>query len=93
MILFHRCHFIIRNIYINVLLPTHCTYLSQNFMLLGLEETRFKRKDLLITLVDVEGQRADRKKWLQCFDGVEAVLFVVSMSEYDQTLLEDTASW
>jgi hypothetical protein len=41
-------------------------------------------------LVDVGGQRSERKKWLKCFDGVEALLFVVSMSEYDQTLLEDT---
>ena len=59
-------------------------------MFSGLEETHFKRNDLLITLVDVGGQRSERKKWLQCFDGVGAVLFVVSMSEYDQTLLEDS---
>ena len=56
---------------------------------LGLEETRFKKNDLLITLVDVGGQRSERKKWLQCFDGVDAVIFVASMSEYDQTLIED----
>ena len=56
---------------------------------LGLEETRFKKNDLLITLVDVGGQRSERKKWLKCFDGVDAVIFVASMSEYDQTLIED----
>ena len=35
------------------------------------------------------GQRSERKKWIHCFDNVTAVLFVVSMSEYDQVLAED----
>lgn len=39
--------------------------------------------------MDVGGQRSERRKWLKCFDGVVAVLFIVGISEYDQTLLED----
>ena len=53
-------------------------------------ETMFRKDDLLITLIDVGGQRTERKKWLHYFDGVDVVLFVVAMSEYDQTLLENT---
>ena len=46
-------------------------------------------KSLSITLIDVGGQRSERKKWLHCFDNVNAVLFIVAMSDYDQTLKED----
>lgn len=35
-------------------------------------------------LIDVGGQRTYRKKWIHYFDGVAAVLFVVSMAAYDQ---------
>jgi len=40
-------------------------------------------------LVDVGGQRSERKKWLGCFQDVMAILFCVALSEYDQTLWED----
>ena len=43
-----------------------------------------------IGLIDVGGQRSERKKWLHCFESVSAVLFLVAMSEYDQMLEEDT---
>ncbi|GMR44710.1 hypothetical protein PMAYCL1PPCAC_14905, partial [Pristionchus mayeri] len=39
-------------------------------------------------LIDVGGQRTYRKKWIHCFDGVAAVLFVASVAAYDQTLDE-----
>ena len=44
---------------------------------------------LRISLVDVGGQRSERKKWIHCFDDVNAVLFLVAMSEYDEKLKED----
>ena len=40
-------------------------------------------------MIDVGGQRSERKKWLHCFESVNAVLFLVAMSEYDQALAED----
>ena len=57
--------------------------------LLGLVETTFTRGKFSISLIDVGGQRSERKKWLHCFDSVNAVVFVVAMSEYDQVLAED----
>jgi len=37
---------------------------------------------------DVGGQRSERRKWIDCFEGVDAVVFVVALSEYDQNLAE-----
>lgn len=36
------------------------------------------------TVVDVGGQRNERKKWLHCFDDVKAVVFLISLAGYNQ---------
>jgi len=46
-------------------------------------------KDRTFKLVDVGGQRAMRKRWLHCFERVTCVIFVASISEFDQKLEED----
>ena len=42
-------------------------------------------------IIDVGGQRSERKKWVHCFQDVTAILFIAAISEYDQTLYEDDA--
>lgn len=49
---------------------------------------RNNNKRPLLRVIDVGGQRSERRKWLQCFDDVTAVIFLTSLSEYDQTLGE-----
>lgn len=36
------------------------------------------------SLVDVGGQRSERRKWMHCFDDVKAVIFLVGLSGYRQ---------
>jgi len=35
-------------------------------------------------VIDVGGQRNERKKWIHCFQGVTALIFCTSLSEFDQ---------
>jgi guanine nucleotide-binding protein G(i) subunit alpha len=42
-------------------------------------------------MYDVGGQRNERKKWIHCFEGVTAIIFVAALSEYDQKLFEDAS--
>ena len=55
----------------------------------GIIETMFDYKSLYFTLIDVGGQRSERKKWIHCFQDVTAIIFCVGMSAYDQVLVED----
>eukprot|EP01100_Stratorugosa_tubuloviscum_P004746 TRINITY_DN219_c1_g1_i1.p1 TRINITY_DN219_c1_g1~~TRINITY_DN219_c1_g1_i1.p1 ORF type:complete len:355 (-),score=144.66 TRINITY_DN219_c1_g1_i1:119-1183(-) len=55
----------------------------------GITETEFDVKQNHFRLVDVGGQRSERRKWIHCFQDVTAVIFCVAMSEYDQKLYED----
>ncbi|CAO3594054.1 unnamed protein product [Absidia cylindrospora] len=55
----------------------------------GITETTFAIGDLTYRMLDVGGQRSERKKWIHCFESCTAVLFMVAISEYDQVLFED----
>lgn len=55
----------------------------------GISEIEFVANDVKFKLVDVGGQRNERRKWMHCFEDVTAVIFVVALSEYNLTLYED----
>lgn len=40
-------------------------------------------------LIDVGGQRNERKKWIHCFEDVTAIIFFADSSGYNMTLFED----
>lgn len=40
-------------------------------------------------MFDVGGQRNQRHKWIQVFEGIQAILFLISCGDFDQTLRED----
>ncbi|RXW18123.1 hypothetical protein EST38_g7733 [Candolleomyces aberdarensis] len=70
-------------------LPTDQDILRSRVKTTGITETHFKVGELTYKLFDVGGQRSERKKWIHCFENVTALVFLVSLSEYDQMLYED----
>ncbi|KAH3902487.1 guanine nucleotide-binding protein subunit alpha SCDLUD_000064 [Saccharomycodes ludwigii] len=59
----------------------------------GIHDTIVNMDDnLVLHIYDVGGQRNERKKWIHSFDKVSIILFCVSLSEYDQTLAEDSST-
>ncbi|KAG8857418.1 hypothetical protein FRB96_005717 [Tulasnella sp. 330] len=55
----------------------------------GITETVFKLKNHDMHMLDVGGQKSERRKWIHCFSDVTTILFLVSLSGYDQCLIED----
>jgi len=55
----------------------------------GVSEMPFEIEGVKFRMVDVGGQRNERRKWIHFFDDVEAVIFVAAISEFDQVLFED----
>jgi len=70
-------------------LPTKDDVLRARVRSTGIEEAVFTFSDLSFRMVDVGGQRSERRKWIHCFGDVTAILFCVALSEYDQTLREE----
>lgn len=69
-------------------LPTNEDILHVRIPTIGLVQYTFKIENFRFVMVDVGGQRSERRKWLHCFDNVKAILFLVAISEYDQVLME-----
>ncbi|RXN02201.1 Guanine nucleotide-binding protein G(o) subunit alpha [Acipenser ruthenus] len=70
-------------------IPTETDVLRVRLRTTGIIETQFKVNHLVFRMYDVGGQRTERRKWIGCFEEVRAVLFVVALSGYDMTLIED----
>jgi len=65
----------------------HCR--AKTAAIVELEISSGNNIDATLRIIDVGGQRNERKKWIHFFEGVTAVIYVTSLSEYDQKLEED----
>lgn len=69
--------------------PTPQDVLRARVRTTGIIETTFRYNKMVYRMFDVGGQRSERRKWIQCFDDVTAVIFVAALSGYDMKLFED----
>jgi guanine nucleotide-binding protein subunit alpha len=47
-------------------------------------------KGVPVRILDPGGQHSELKKWIHYLEGVNTILFCVAISEYDQSVPEDT---
>ncbi|KAF8167062.1 heterotrimeric G protein alpha subunit 4 [Mycena galopus ATCC 62051] len=69
--------------------PTDQDIVRTRARTIGITETVFALRDQEMLMVDVGGQKSERRKWIHCFQDVTTILFLVSLSGYDQCLVED----
>ncbi|KCV70467.1 hypothetical protein H696_02808 [Fonticula alba] len=72
--------------------PTERDIVMTRVVTTGITSTQINipEKQMAYTIVDVGGQRNERRKWIHCFDRVKAVLFVINLADYNNVLYEDT---
>ncbi|POY72986.1 hypothetical protein BMF94_3972 [Rhodotorula taiwanensis] len=71
-------------------LPTDQDILRTRVRSTGIVEHAFDVRGQKLRVLDVGGQRSERKKWIHCFENVNMLIFVAAISEYDQVLFEDS---
>ncbi|GBN66202.1 Guanine nucleotide-binding protein subunit alpha-11 [Araneus ventricosus] len=69
-------------------LPTQQDILRVRVPTTGIIEYPFDLDSIIFRMVDVGGQRSERRKWIHCFENVTSIIFLVALSEYDQILFE-----
>ncbi|KAL9917274.1 G protein alpha q subunit isoform X5 [Glossina fuscipes] len=69
-------------------LPTEQDILRARVPTTGILEYPFDLDGIVFRMVDVGGQRSERRKWIHCFENVTSIIFLVALSEYDQILFE-----
>lgn len=70
-------------------IPNNQDVLHARLRTTGITETVFDLREMNFRMMDVGGQRSERKKWIHCFEGVQCLLFMAALSGYDQCLVED----
>ncbi|CAJ1060474.1 guanine nucleotide-binding protein subunit alpha-11-like isoform X1 [Xyrichtys novacula] len=68
--------------------PTEQDVLRVRFPTTGIHDYSFTVKNITLRIVDVGGQKSERRKWIHCFENVTSLIFLASLSEYDQVLEE-----
>ncbi|XP_072450323.1 guanine nucleotide-binding protein subunit alpha-11-like isoform X2 [Chiloscyllium punctatum] len=69
-------------------IPTDQDVLRVRVPTTGINEYSFNMHTVTLRLVDVGGQKSERRKWIHCFENVISIIFLASLSEYDQVLEE-----
>lgn len=81
--------FILDRIYTPDYIPTEEDLLRTRIRTVGFDEAIFTYKKSTFRVIDLGGQRTERRRWLEALQSTTAVIFVSSLCEFDQRLRED----
>ncbi|KAF6774010.1 hypothetical protein AHF37_06136 [Paragonimus kellicotti] len=74
-------------------LPTLQDILRVRVPTTGIVEYPFNLNSTVFRIVDVGGQRSERRKWIHCFENATSIIFLAALNEYDQVLVENNNEW
>jgi len=69
--------------------PSKDDIIQAKIRTIGIQDTHFVFEKTKFLIVDVGGQRSERRKWLHCFNNINAVIFLTAVDEYDGKVLEE----
>lgn len=64
--------------------PTEEDMIMTRVRTTGIVVSEIAEKPYKFQIVDVGGQRSERRKWIHCFDDVKAIIYLASLSGYNQ---------
>jgi guanine nucleotide-binding protein G(s) subunit alpha len=70
-------------------MPSEQDILRCRVLTSGIYETIFTVERVRFHMFDVGGQREERRKWIQCFNDVTAIIFVTACDSFNMMLFED----
>lgn len=70
-------------------MPSEQDILRCRVLTSGIYETIFTVERVRFHMFDVGGQREERRKWIQCFNDVTAIIFVTACDSFNMMLYED----
>eukprot|EP01083_Nonionella_stella_P200372 733832_1 len=69
--------------------PDEADIINVRYRTTGVIEKKFEINNAKFHIFDVGGQKSERKKWINCFNEVKAVIFVISLSCFNEMMYED----
>uniref|UniRef100_A0AC34F5P9 Uncharacterized protein n=1 Tax=Panagrolaimus sp. ES5 TaxID=591445 RepID=A0AC34F5P9_9BILA len=69
--------------------PTPSDLIRAYVPTIGIQNIVFNAKKRTFQLLDIGGQKVDRRKWATMYDGIDAIFFCSAISEYDQSFEDD----
>ncbi|GMS80246.1 hypothetical protein PENTCL1PPCAC_2421, partial [Pristionchus entomophagus] len=69
--------------------PTPTDLIMSYIPTIGVQNVIFTANNKTFQLFDMGGQKMDRRKWGDMYDGIDAIFFSLAISEYDQVMSED----
>jgi GTPase SAR1 family protein len=69
--------------------PTHEDIIHVRKKTNGIQEYHLKYDGKAVTIVDVGGQKSERRKWIDQFEKTTAIIFLVAINEYDLNMEEE----